>query len=394
MLETYLGPRELAEVYNAYLFSAEAHDGQKRRSGEPYISHPLEVARILAEMHLDAKSITAAILHDVIEDTRVAKPQITAQFGADVAELVDGVSKIDQIEFQTAEEEQAENFRKMLLAMTQDIRVILIKLADRLHNMRTLGRCRRRSAGASRARPRDLRAHRQPPGRVSLVARARGPGFHRPLSRALPHPVRAMRRRHGNRKAIIEKVRLAILDRLGAEGVSAEVKGRERNIYSVYRKMRQKSLPFDKIYDVYAFRIIVDRVDACYRLLGVIHNLYKPIPGRFMDYIAIPKANGYQSLHTSGVRPVRPVARGADSHRGHAPRGRGPRRRTGCTRAPSRAPTRCSSAALAAGPASRPSNRPATRTNSSSISRSTCSRTRFTCSRPRATSASRRAARA
>ncbi len=299
MLETYLGPRELAEVYNAYLFSAEAHDGQKRRSGEPYISHPLEVARILAEMHLDAKSIIAAILHDVIEDTRVAKPQITAQFGADVAELVDGVSKIDQIEFQTAEEEQAENFRKMLLAMTQDIRVILIKLADRLHNMRTLGALppaqRRRIARET------LEIYAPIANRLGVYRWSREledlgfAGLYPARFRILSE---AMRRRHGNRKAIIEKVRLAILDRLGAEGVGAEVKGREKNIYSVYRKMRQKSLPFDKIFDVYAFRIIVDRVDTCYRLLGVIHNLYKPIPGRFKDYIAIPKANGYQSLHT------------------------------------------------------------------------------------------------
>jgi RelA/SpoT family (p)ppGpp synthetase len=299
LLETYLGRREQAEVYKAYLFSAEAHDGQRRRSGEPYIFHPLEVARILAEMHLDAKSISAAILHDVIEDTRVAKPQITAEFGADVAGLVDAVSKIGQIEFKTAEEEQAENFRKMLLAMTQDIRVILIKLADRLHNMRTLSALpspqRRRIARET------LEIYAPIANRLGVYRWSREL---EDLAFASLYPMRyrilseSMRRRHGNRKAIVEKVRGAILDRLRDEGVAADVAGREKNLYSVYRKMRQKHLPFDKIYDVYAFRIVVDRAEDCYRVLGVIHSLYKPIPGRFKDYIAIPKANGYQALHT------------------------------------------------------------------------------------------------
>ncbi len=299
MLETYLGPREIAEVYNAYLFGAEAHDGQRRRSGEAYIFHPLEVARILAELHLDAKSIVAALLHDVIEDTGVSKAEIVARFGEDVAALVDGVSKIGQIEFQTQEEEQAENFRKMLLAMTQDIRVILIKLADRLHNMRTLGALGARNR--QRIARETLEIYAPIANRLGVYSWSReleDLGFARLFPLRYRILAEAMRKRHGNRKAFVEKVRAAIVERLAAEGVPADVRGREKNVYSVYRKMRQKNVRLEKIYDVYAFRIIVDRVDTCYRVLGVIHNLYKPIPGRFKDYIAIPKANGYQSLHT------------------------------------------------------------------------------------------------
>ncbi len=299
VLETYLDPHDVAKVYSAYLFGAEAHDGQRRRSGEPYIYHPIEVARILAAMHLDAKSITAAILHDVIEDTPTAKELIADEFGKDVAELVDGVSKITRIEFQSQEEAQAENFRKMLLAMASDIRVILIKLADRLHNMRTIAAL--------------------PPERRHAVARetmeiyapiANRLGVHEwavelgDLAFAATYPLRyrilaeAVRKRHGNRKAIVEKIRAAIISQLTAEGLEAEVSGREKSIYSVYRKMQHKHLPFDQVYDVYGFRVVVDKADTCYRMLGVIHSLYKPIPGRFKDYIAIPKANGYQSLHT------------------------------------------------------------------------------------------------
>ncbi len=299
LLESYLGKQEVADVYKTYLFSADAHTGQKRRSGEAYIFHPIEVARILAEMHMDGKSIMAAILHDVIEDTPIAKQEIIANFGADVAELVDGVSKIDQIEFKTKEEEQAENFRKMLLAMTQDIRVILIKLADRLHNMRTLGAL---SSERRRAIARET---------LDIYAPiANRLGMHRwsqeleELGFANLYPARyrvlaeARTKHHGNRKAIVDRVRTAMLDQLRAEGVSADVSGREKSLYSLYTKMRQKALSFEQVYDVYAFRIVVDQVDTCYRVLGIIHNLYKPIPGRFKDYIAIPKANGYQSLHT------------------------------------------------------------------------------------------------
>jgi RelA/SpoT family (p)ppGpp synthetase len=299
LLETYLGPAEVGDVYRAYLFGAQAHDGQKRRSGEPYIFHPLEVARILAGMHLDSRSIMAAILHDVIEDTPTAKEQVAADFGADVADLVDGVSKIGQIEFKTKEEEQAENFRKMLLAMSQDIRVILIKLADRLHNMRTLGALRGERRRAIAKETLDIYApianrlgmHQWSHELEDLCFANLYPARYRVLSEAV-------RKRHGNRKTIVEKARNAIVNHLQQEGMQADVSGREKNLYSIYIKMRQKHVSFDQVYDVYAFRIIVDKADTCYRVLGAIHNLYKPIPGRFKDYIAIPKANGYQSLHT------------------------------------------------------------------------------------------------
>ena len=299
VLETYLEPDDVKEVYQAYLFGSEAHQGQTRRSGEPYIHHPLEVAYNLATMHLDARSITAAILHDVIEDTETAKEQIAVQFGEDVAELVDGVSKISQIEFSSKEEEQAENFRKMLLAMTRDIRVILIKLADRLHNMRTLEAMPRAKQRLIARETLDIYA----PIANRLGVRQWAVELEELAFRML-YPMRyrvlidSMRKRHGNRKAIVDKVKASIIDRLNEEGVAAEVQGREKHIYSTYRKMQQKHLSFEQVLDVYAFRIVVDRVDTCYRVLGVIHNLYKPIPGRFKDYIAIPKANGYQSLHT------------------------------------------------------------------------------------------------
>lgn len=299
VLETYLPPSEVAAVYAAYLFGAEAHEGQHRRSGEPYIFHPLEVARLLAELRLDSQSVMAAILHDIIEDTPIAKEQLVQQFGREVAELVDGVSKIGQIPFRTKEEEQAENFRKMLLAMSQDIRVILIKLADRLHNMRTLG---------ALSYEKQRRTARETLEIYAPIANRLG--LHRWRLELEDHcfanlyPVRyrilgeAVRNRSGNRKAVVDKVRESIVQALVNEGIGAEVTGREKNLYSLYSKMRTKKHSFDRVYDLYGFRVVVDKVDTCYRVLGVIHNLYKPIPGRFKDYIAIPKANGYQSLHT------------------------------------------------------------------------------------------------
>jgi len=303
-LETYLGAPEVADVYRAYLFSAEAHEGQSRKSGEPYIFHPIEVAHILAAMHLDAKSISAAILHDVIEDTRHGKDVIAELFGKDVAALVDGVSKIDKLEFWTEEEEQAENFRKMLLAMSQDIRVILIKLADRLHNMRTLGSLKQQRRHAIARETLDIYA----PIANRLGMRQWAHELEDQAFRYL-YPMRyrvlseSVRRRQGNRKAIVEKVRSAFVSQLAKEALPAEVSGREKSLFAIYRKMREKHLPFEQVYDVYAFRIVTDKVDTCYRVLGVVHNLYKPIPGRFKDYIAIPKANGYQSLHTTVFGP-------------------------------------------------------------------------------------------
>ena len=299
LLETYLEPEQVQEVYRAYLFGAEAHDGQHRLTGEPYIYHPVAAARILADLRLDHKSIIAAILHDVIEDTTTVKEQIAAEFGNDVAELVDGVSKLTQIEFASQAEAQAENFRKMLLAMVRDIRVILVKLADRLHNMRTLGVMRpdkrRRIARetldiyapiANRLGINALRVELEELGFKALY----------PLRyKVLKKTVREAR---GHRKEVLQKIETSIRRRVQQENIDGRILGREKHLYSLYKKIRDKTLSFEETYDVYAFRIVVDEVDTCYRALGVMHNLYKPVPGKFKDYIAIPKANGYQSLHT------------------------------------------------------------------------------------------------
>ncbi len=301
LLDSYLPHDQVQEVYRAYLFGAEAHDGQHRVSGEPYIYHPLAVAKILAEMHMDYQSIMAAILHDVIEDTSpLPRSSSPGNSATEVAELVDGVSKLTQIKFETQAEAQAENFRKMLLAMVRDIRVILVKLADRLHNMRTLGvHAPRRSAAASPAKP-SKSTHRSPTrlGMNALRVELEDLGF------AALYPMRyrvlreALRNARGNRKEILNKIETAIKRRLHQEEMPGEVQSREKHLYSLYKKMRSKSLSFNDVFDVYAFRIVVDTVDTCYRVLGIMHSLYKPVPGRFKDYIAIPKANGYQSLHT------------------------------------------------------------------------------------------------
>jgi len=299
MLEEYLEPEQIAEVYQAYLFGAEAHDGQRRMSGEPYIYHPLNVAKILAEMSMDHKSIVAAILHDVIEDTQTAKDQIVSRFGEEIAELVDGVSKLTHIKFESKAEAQAENFRKMIMAMVQDIRVILVKLADRLHNMRTLGSMRldkRRRIARETLEIYAPIADRL--GMNSLRIELENLGF------KAVYPMRSkvieegLLKARGNRKEIVSKIEESIKARLKQEDLHGEVNGREKHLYSIYKKMKNKHLSFSEVMDVYAFRITVDKVDTCYRVLGAMHNLYTPMPGKFKDYIAIPKANGYQSLHT------------------------------------------------------------------------------------------------
>ena len=299
LLEEYVEHDQVREVYRAYLFGAEAHDGQHRISGEPYITHPLAVAKIMAEMRLDYQSIMAAILHDVIEDTPTAKDQLIIEFGEEVAELVDGVSKITHLKFHSKAEAQAENFRKMLLAMVRDIRVVLIKLADRLHNMRTLGVMppdkRRRIARETLEIYAPI-ANRL--GMNSLRIELEDLGF------AALYPVRyrilrdAVLKARANRREILNKIDAAIKQRLCQENLNGEVLGREKHLWSIYQKMRNKQLSLNEVFDIYAFRIIVDSVDTCYRVLGAVHNLYKPVPGKFKDYIAIPKANGYQSLHT------------------------------------------------------------------------------------------------
>nr|VFK77775.1 MAG: GTP pyrophosphokinase [Candidatus Kentron sp. SD] len=304
LAEQYLEPIFVKEIYRAYLFGAEAHNGQTRSTGEPYIFHPLNVAGILAEMHLDYQTIVAAILHDVVEDTPLGCAHVDKGFGVEIAELVDGVSKLTHVHFNSLAEKQAENFRKMLLAMTKDIRVILIKLADRLHNMRTLGGL------ASEKRSRIARetleiyapiASRLGLNNIAVELEERGfRALHPMRYRVLREKVKTTR---GNRRRLINKIERKIRNRLQEERITCRVLGREKHLYSLYRKMRRKNRSFSEVLDIYAFRIIVDDVDACYRVLGHIHSLYKPVPGRFKDYIAIPKANAYQSLHTVLFEP-------------------------------------------------------------------------------------------
>ena len=299
-LSTYLGQDQVNLVRRAFYYAEQAHDGQRRRSGEPYVTHPLAVASILADMHMDHQSLMAAMLHDVIEDTGIPKEALAGQFGETVAELVDGVSKLTQMDFQTKAEAQAENFQKMAMAMARDIRVILVKLADRLHNMRTLevlaGEKRRRIAKETLEIYAPI-ANRL--GMHSMYVEFEDLGF-----KAM-HPMRserirgAVRKARGNRKEILNKLQESLVNCLEREGMHGEISGREKHLYSIYQKMRGKRRAFNEIMDVYAFRIVVDKVDTCYRVLGAVHNLYKPLPGRFKDYIAIPKANGYQSLHTT-----------------------------------------------------------------------------------------------
>jgi GTP pyrophosphokinase len=304
-LSDYLKSEDVVQLESAYHFSKAAHHGQFRKSGDPYISHPLAVTQILAQMRLDPQALTAALLHDVMEDTRVTKAEIASIFGAPVAELVDGVSKLDRIEFQSAEEAQAENFRKMLLAVSRDVRVILIKLADRLHNMRTLKvmapEKRRRIARetieiyAPIANRLGLNAVYQELQDLSF--RNLYPTRYRVLAKA----VKAAR---GNRREAVGKIQGTIEQRLKEAGLDAEVYGREKHLFSIYRKMQEKSLSFSQVLDILGYRVIVKDQPSCYLALGVLHGLYKPIPGKFKDYIAIPKANGYQSLHTTVISPV------------------------------------------------------------------------------------------
>ncbi len=304
-LALYLSQEQVDAITQAYMTAAKAHEGQKRYTGEPYISHPVEVARILAGMHMDHQCIMAAMLHDVIEDTSIDKNTISQRFGEKVAELVDGVSKLKLITFESKEQAQAENFRKMMLAMAQDIRVILIKLADRLHNMRTLG-----------AMPAEKRR------RIALetleiyapIAYRLGMNHMRvefeDLGFAAMYPLRyrvlkeSVRRARGNRKALIRTIEKDIRKRLNEKGIKeCSIWGREKHLYSLYNKMHKKRLSLSEVMDVYAFRIIVKHPEDCYLALGVVHNTYRPIARRFKDYIAIPKTNGYQSLHTTLIGP-------------------------------------------------------------------------------------------
>ena len=304
-LETYLPPLQIERVREAYEFGAERHEGQKRVSGEPYITHPVAVADILADLRLDGDTLVAAILHDIIEDTPTAKAEIVSIFGQVVADLVDGVSKLDQIQFKNRQEAQAESFRKMLLAMVRDIRVIMVKLADRMHNMRTLGVMppvkRRRIARETLDIYAPI-AHRLGLNQTyrelqELCFEMLYPWRHAALAKAV-------QRARGHRRDIVERVRKDVERAFGEHKIRVAVSGREKTIYSIYNKMREKHAGFAQVSDIFGFRVVVPTLTDCYIALGVLHQLYKPVPGRFKDYIAIPKANGYQSLHTTLVSPL------------------------------------------------------------------------------------------
>jgi guanosine-3',5'-bis(diphosphate) 3'-pyrophosphohydrolase len=303
-LAEYLTPSELKKVKEAYRFSDEMHLGQVRKSGEPYISHPIAVAEICADWKLDAQAIMAALLHDVMEDQDVKKEELIERFGAPVASLVDGLSKLEKIEFQSLIEAQAENFRKMLLAMASDVRVILIKLADRLHNMRTLEHMtatKKRRIASETMEVYVPIAHRL--GLNNIYRELQDLAFSHlyPLRyRTLSKAVKAAR---GNRREVVKKILESVKNTLAMAGLNAEVYGREKTLFGIYRKMRNKHLSFSQVLDVYGFRVVVDSFANCYVALGTLHGLYKPMPGKFKDYIAIRKLNGYQSLHTTLIGP-------------------------------------------------------------------------------------------
>jgi RelA/SpoT family (p)ppGpp synthetase len=303
-LEGYLPPDDVERVQAAYDFAFQAHEGQRRRSGEPYITHPVAVADLLADLRLDAQTLIAAILHDVMEDTPTLKEEITTRFGTEVADLVDGVSKLDQIQFKSRAEAQAESFRKMLLAMVRDIRVIMVKLADRTHNMRTLGAmppAKRRTIARETLDIYAPIANRL--GMHAIKVELEDHGFQALYPRRYRIIEHAVRRAKGNQKQFVGRIKAAMEAALGKAGIAGRVEGREKDVYSIYQKMRRKKVSLGEIVDVYGLRIIVADADTCYRTLGVVHGIYKPMPGRFKDYIAIPRANGYQSLHTTLFGP-------------------------------------------------------------------------------------------
>ena len=303
-VSTYLKEQDVEHVRSAIEFSRIAHQGQMRHSGDPYVTHPIAVARILTPLHLDVQAIIAALLHDVIEDTPVTAAEVAERFGLPVAELVEGLSKLDKIHFETREDAQAENFRKMLLAMARDVRVILIKLADRLHNMRTLGAMSREKC--ERIASETMEIYAPIANRLGLNE------IHhelQDLSFKHLHPNRytvlakALKVARGNRREVVNKILDSVRQRLQDWHIEADVSGREKNIYSIYKKMQIKSLAFSEVLDIYGFRVLVNDTNSCYIAIGALHSLFNPIPGKFKDYIAIPKLNGYQSLHTTLFGP-------------------------------------------------------------------------------------------
>jgi guanosine-3',5'-bis(diphosphate) 3'-pyrophosphohydrolase len=300
----YLSPADIDSVRQAYRFADEAHLGQIRNGGLPYITHPIAVAQQCAEWKLDAQALMAALLHDAIEDCGVTKPELIERFGAPVAELVDGLTKLEKLEFNTREENQAESFRKMLLAMARDVRVILIKLADRSHNMRTLGDVPRSKWGRISRETLDIYApiaHRL--GLNTTYRELQDLAFQHLYPWRYATLAKALARARGRRRDVIKRVQGEVDAAFAGAGIQVHISGREKALYSIYRKMDEKHLSFAQVTDIYGFRIIVGGVTACYTALGVLHQLYKPLPGKFKDYIAIPKVNGYQSLHTTLVGP-------------------------------------------------------------------------------------------
>lgn len=304
-LATYLSQEEVEQISQAYLLAAKAHEGQYRSSGEPYISHPIEVARILANMHMDFESIMAAMLHDVLEDTSVSKRELEEKFGSKVAELVDGVSKLAQIKFETKIEAQASNLRKMMMAMSNDIRVILVKLADRLHNMRTLGVLRKEKQRRIAQETLEIYApiaHRLGMNKFRVEFEDLGFSYMYPMRSKIFKD--ALKKARGNRKKLLNQIEENIKAKLlESKFKDSVVSSREKHLYSIYKKMRDKDLSLSEVMDIYAIRVVVQNFDECYRVLGIIHNLYNPVAGKFKDYIAVPKSNGYQSLHSIVIGP-------------------------------------------------------------------------------------------
>jgi len=303
-LSGYLEQRQVEECVRAYHFGAKAHAGQVRKTGEAYICHPIAVALSLAEMRMDANGIMAAILHDVVEDTTVTKKELATYFNQEVAELVDGVTKLSKIDSKSHAEAQAENVRKMFLAMGKDLRVIMVKLADRLHNMQTLG---------VMSPEKKRRIARETLDIYAPIANRLGMNSIRhkleTLSFEAMYPRRyvilkdAVKKKRGHRGEVVDTILASLNNRLQESGLQCEVSGRQKHLWSIYQKMHCKKISLSAVFDVYAFRVFCDNIDACYRVLGIVHNLYKPVPGRFKDYIALPKANGYQSLHTILIGP-------------------------------------------------------------------------------------------
>jgi len=301
---SYLKPEEIARVKKAFQFSDASHLGQYRHSGEPYITHPVAVAELCATWRLDAPSIMAALLHDVIEDTVCTKADLVEKFGNKVAELVEGLTKLDKLEFQSHAEAQAESFRKMFMAMARDVRVILVKLADRTHNMRTLDAVpmeKRRRVAAETIEIYAPIAHRL--GLNVIYRDLQDLSFRYSMPMRFRVIESAVKRARGNRKEMIEKILQASRLAFAKANLEVDLRGREKTLFSIYTKMRLKHLSFSQVLDVYAFRVTVNSIDECYRALGILHSLYKPMPGKFKDYIAIPKLNGYQSLHTTLLGP-------------------------------------------------------------------------------------------